>query len=53
MKQDSWSIKAGWDFNCGIDLHLKLLCWGFNFHGQTEVDKILPQRNNGTEFKTT
>lgn len=53
MRQDAWSVKAGWDFNCGMDLSLKLYCWGFNFHGQTDVAKVMPPRNNGTELKTT
>jgi len=30
IKDDVWSIKAGWDFNCAISLSNSILCYGFN-----------------------
>lgn len=53
LKDDGWSVRAGWDFNCAIDLGSALLCWGFNYYGQTEVAGKIPARNNGTELKAS
>ena len=33
-------LEAGYDQTCGVGNDMMVDCWGFNYHGQTDVNLI-------------